>query len=594
MAARETFSYRGDNVPLFALNSTVEQIGFSLQQIAGSNQALGAILAEGKFQSQYAKSMVNISKDQKKSIQDMHYVGLGGLNRTFLLGTSTLATSLGAKLGELKNLSKGMDRLATLFKPTALGGASGLFNKLTAKLEGSTIPGLGFVATGLKIFGSTIKVASLGMVGVLNVMEGYRKNLLDLTNYGTGFGTAMTVLEGNLASAGMSIDEYILVMQEHGAGIRNLGTTAQEAGNKFAELARNVKDTAAEFGSFGLTTQEVNQFIGEYLDMERRRGVTGKDAANNVESAFRSLALQTDAMARQTGRERRDALRAGLEVAGSGGVRRRAEALGGDAGARLTKTSALFGAMIKQTFGEKGEHMLKPISDAIATGAGLELTELRPMIALMGESGVMLSQLTKDISEGKLTEAETGQRFEAFTKAFADLKKSRDQRTTEIQAQRGTPGMANLLEIQTSFIKLTDVVGKAQEYVIKTRDKDKDIFDATDKFASKQAKFLGSYEKQMDDLSGAVTAIKLKVIEPFINRVDDLAVVLSDLTKRARDEMTEGELADRTTVTDPTDDWLGQIFKSIEDIKVKVGLGADTIARESRVRNSLIDEYPSF
>ena len=106
--ARETFPFQGANVPLFALNSTVEQIGFSLQQIAGSNQALGAILAEGKFQSQYAKSMVNLTKDQKKQIQDMHYTGLGGLNRTFLLGTSTLATSLGAKLGELKNLSKGM------------------------------------------------------------------------------------------------------------------------------------------------------------------------------------------------------------------------------------------------------------------------------------------------------------------------------------------------------------------------------------------------------------------------------------------------------------------------------------------------------
>ena len=34
MAARETFSFQGANVPLFALNSTVEQIGFSLQQIA--------------------------------------------------------------------------------------------------------------------------------------------------------------------------------------------------------------------------------------------------------------------------------------------------------------------------------------------------------------------------------------------------------------------------------------------------------------------------------------------------------------------------------------------------------------------------------
>ena len=65
--------------------------------------------------------------------------------------------------------------------------------------------------------------------------------------------------------------------------------------------------------------------------------------------------------------------------------------------------------MIKQTFGAEGDKMMGPITDAIATGAGLELTDMQPMIALMGESGTMLSQITKDISEGRLTEAETAE-----------------------------------------------------------------------------------------------------------------------------------------------------------------------------------------
>jgi hypothetical protein len=514
MAANQQFTFDGKSVPLFALESTVQQLAHTMQQIAASTIALGAINAGTKFTGMQNKNLVHIQKGMNKNIHDMHHVGIAGLNKSFLFGTNMIATSLGQKLGELGNLSKGMDRLGTLFKPTAVG--KGLFGSLTNMLNTSTIPGFGVLGKAFGMATVGVQGLSIGIAAALNVMEEYRKKVQDLTNVGSGFGTAMLDLQQQLATAGVSMDDYILVMQEYGAGVRNLGKNSAEAAMEFTKLARSTRETAKEFGSYGLTSQEINHFLGEYLELQRKSGKRGAEASLGVENAFRTLALETDAMARQTGRDRRESLRAGMDVAGAGGVRRRAEALGGEAGERLTQTSALFAAMIKQTFGAEGDKMMGPITDAIATGAGLELTDLQPMIALMGESGTMLSQITKDISEGRLTEAETAERFQDFGKVFADLKKTRDQRQTELIAQKGQAGLMDLIQAQTSFVQLTDIVAKAKAFVAESQRKDEDIMAAsTRKFSESTKIVLGSYEQQMKSVETAIDGFKAGVIQPL-------------------------------------------------------------------------------
>jgi hypothetical protein len=527
MASNQTFNFDGKSVPMFALESTVQQLAHTMQQIAASTMALGAINAGTKFSGMQNKNLVQIQKGMNKNIHDMHHVGIAGLSKTFLFGTNMITTSLGQKLGELGNLSKGMDKLAIMFKPTAVG--QGIFGGLAGFLSKYTVPGFGKLAKIVTKAGRGLNLASLGIAGILGVMEGYRTKLQDLTNYGAGFGTKMLELQTTLSLASVSLDDYILVMQEYGAGVRNLGETSQEAASNFSVLATKVRQTAKEFGAYGLTSQEINQFIGEYLELQRKSGKQGKEAADGVEGAFRSLALQTDAMARQTGRDRREALRAGMGVAGAGGVRRRAEALGGEAGERLTNTSALFGAMIKMTFGEKGEKMMGPITDAIATGAGLELTDMQPMIALMGESGTMLSQITKDISEGRLTEAETAERFEAFSKVFADLKKTRDQRQTELIAQQGQTGLMDVIEAQTAFVQMTDLVKKAQAYVKESDKKDKTIQAITsDTFAKQGQALLSSYEQQMKTIETTVEGFKASAIQPMVESGAELAETVAN------------------------------------------------------------------
>ncbi len=587
MASNQTFNFDGKTVPMFALESTVQQLAHTMQQIAASTVALGAINAGTKFTGMQNKNLVHIQKGMNKNIHDMHHVGITGLNKSFLFGTNMIATSLGQKLSELGNLSKGMDKLAILFKPTAVG--KGIFGGLTNMLTTSTIPGFGALGKLMKGLGAGVGALSLGIAAALGIMEEYRKKVQDLTNVGSGFGTSMLNLQRQLATAGVSLDDYVLVMQEYGAGVRNLGGTSKEAAINFSILAKRARETAKEFGAYGLTSQEINHFLGEYLELQRKSGKRGQEAADGVEKAFRTLALQTDAMARQTGRERREALRAGMDVAGAGGVRRRAEALGGEAGERLTQTSALFAAMIKQTFGAEGDKMMGPITDAIATGAGLELTDMQPMIALMGESGTMLSQITKDISEGRLTEAETAERFEAFGKVFADLKKTRDQRQTELIAQKGQAGLMDLIQAQTSFVQMTDVVGKARKMVETYEGDSKDIMAASTRAFSDSTKIaLGGYGIQMKSVETAIDGIKAGVIEPIVEQGAEFVKSLTHLTGKLNEAVLEknprtGEVKSPYELIGETIPILKDIADGVGSLKNWLGVGVEEVSRQGRI-----------
>ena len=130
--AQQTFNVQGmGNIPLFALETTAQQIAGAIQTVAVNTQILASINAGQKFANTQQQVVANMNKNVNKGIHEMHHVGIAGLNKSFLYGTNLITTSLGKKLGELTNLSKGMDRLGNLFKPTATGG---IFDTLTKRL----------------------------------------------------------------------------------------------------------------------------------------------------------------------------------------------------------------------------------------------------------------------------------------------------------------------------------------------------------------------------------------------------------------------------------------------------------------------------
>ena len=526
--AQQTFNVQGmGNIPLFALESTAQQISAAIQNVAINTQVLASINAGTKFHGQYAKVTSQLNKNINQGIHDMHHVGLGGLNKSFLYGTNMIATSLGQKLGELTNLSKGMDKLATLFKPTASGG---IFSSMIG-MFGNTKGELNMFGRLLSKFAMPLQAAGVAITGILNVAEGYRKNLLDLTNYGTGFGTSILQLEQQLATAGVTIDDYALVVQEHGVAVRNLGNNAMEAAVNFSNLARNVRDTAKEFGAYGLTSQELNQFTAEYLEIQRQRGITGQDAAIGVEKAFRTLAIQTDAMARQTGRDRREALRAGMQAGGERGVARRARALGAG-GEAFTANVQSLAAMMTQTMGESAPALVQAMTQAAAMGSGLELTDMREFLAHAGEAGSRLNEIIRNIDQ--MSPEEMARAYEDFGKQLERQRDQRNQQGQEMLVQRNEAAR-RYADLTVDYKNISNLTEQTKKFQKESSDTTKLASESTDAYVKNLQQLLGAYEPAMKDVEAGLKGIRAQVLEPMTGLVEDFTRGLGNLTATLRD-----------------------------------------------------------
>jgi hypothetical protein len=525
--AQQTFEVQGlGSVPLFALESTAQQIAGAIQTVAVNTQILASINAGQKYAGTQQQVVASVNKNMNKGIHDLHHIGIAGLNKSFLYGTNLITTSLGKKLGELSNLSKGMDRLGTLFKPTATGG---IFDSLTKRF-GTTGQSLNAFGKILGKVGPWAALAGTAIGGLLNVAEDYRKNLLDLTNYGTGFGVSILDLETKLASAGVTIDDYSILMQEHGVAVRNLGTTSEEAAVRFTRLAQTVRDTAKDFGAYGLTSQELNQFTGEYLELQRQRGITGEDAALGVEKAFRTLAIQTDAMSRQTGRDRREALRAGMQAGGERGIARRARSLGAGGEAFTANVQGL-AAIMTQTMGESAPDLVRAMTQAAAMGTGLELTDMRQFLAMSGEAGMRLNEIIKNID--KMSPEELATAYEDFGKQLGRQRDQRNQQGMEIQAMTNE-GVRRYADLIVDYKNIKNLTEQTENFQKKSSDAQKRASEATDAYVKDLPKILGAYEPAMKDLEASLKGLRAKFVNWMTPSIADFSTELIGLSATIR------------------------------------------------------------
>jgi hypothetical protein len=376
-----------------------------------------------------------------------------------------------------------------------------------------------------------LQAAGVAITGILNVAEGYRKNLLDLTNYGTGFGTSILQLEAQMATAGVTLDDYALVVQEHGVAVRNLGVNAMDAAVNFSNLARNVRDTAKEFGAYGLTSQELNQFTAEYLEIQRQRGITGNDAAVGVEKAFRTLAIQTDAMARQTGRDRREALRAGMQAGGERGIARRARALGAGGEAFTANVQGL-AAMMTQTMGESAPALVQAMTQAAAMGSGLELTDMREQLSHMGEAGSRLNEIIRNIDQ--MTPDEMAKAYEDFGKQLGRQRDQRDQQGQEILAMNNE-AVRRYADLLVDYKNITNLAEETKKFQKKSSDTTKLASESTKEYVTGLQQLLGAYEPAMKDVEAGLKGIRAKVLGPMTDAVDDFSRGLGNLSTTLRD-----------------------------------------------------------
>ena len=149
-----------------------------------------------------------------------------------------------------------------------------------------------------------------------------------LTDVGFGLGTSILNTTEAVAGFNVPLSEIERIAGTHAVTLDYLNEVSMDSVDQmeewnrkgvkpgilaFAQLSHSVRTSMAEFGNFGLTVTEVDSYLAEYLESDRKRGITADVSTSNLTANFKALAGEVSAYAADTGRNRKDLMKAQLE-----------------------------------------------------------------------------------------------------------------------------------------------------------------------------------------------------------------------------------------------------------------------------------------
>ena len=199
-----------------------------------------------------------------------------------------------------------------------------------------------------------------------------------MSDIGQTFGGSMLKMSIAAADAGLPLDEFAKAMSKNSSVIATMGTKG------FFDLAKNVRQSAEQFGMFGLTTDQMNDYLGEYMDTLRMQGViqSQRDKVNG--DGFVKFAKNMTEMAGLFGKSRDAIMKQTMEAAKNVMLTSRLSQASGANQQKLSEnvTSAI--AMFASIPGAAGEALSNLLAETAGSGTALFAETAKPFI----ESGL--------------------------------------------------------------------------------------------------------------------------------------------------------------------------------------------------------------
>ena len=238
--------------------------------------------------------------------------------------------------------------------------------------------------TGIKAISVIGPMVGAALGYMASTLESLSKSINELINVGASLGSSMVDLKNNATDVGMNLENFANLISKNSSALRILGNNTNEGMRNFALLANQVRDISQQYNYFGMTNSELNEAIIQEIELRRKSGQTLSDLQNNLAAGFNELLFETTAMAKITGQDRRELLRAQSLAVSDQVISSYLRTL--DEGQQSTFRS------INNMVGFLGEDMTLSFQRAVASGLSID-TLMGGQLALAGEFGQDLRNL---------------------------------------------------------------------------------------------------------------------------------------------------------------------------------------------------------
>lgn len=290
-----------------------------------------------------------------------------------------------------------------------------------------------------------------GMAQMANALIAVTTKFADaqrsLTDVGQGLGAGISTTTAALANLHMGIGDFQNIASRYGTTLDYLNDSTVEIRGqqdalakgvnkgalRFAQLSDDIQEGMEPWGAFGLKVEEINAYLGEFLDADRKRGVQAETSTSKLAQNFDDLIRETSLYAIDTGRNRKEMIKNQIEALSredaAGHAMMLREQGQTEAAEQFEKNLALVSNELFARFGTAGDEVKEMLLQAVMQGRGLEATDMGAEFgALFGEAGGVLNDMIKMFTSGNIDPA----MFDQLSVAMKNSQNSFDAETYAI------------------------------------------------------------------------------------------------------------------------------------------------------------------
>lgn len=297
------------DIPDFALDATTERVAANTGLAADLLKAIASGQRLSKDAISKLGTVIQVEEQKTRAQDDRQHTETKRAtadNRERLRDLQQATRQSGQRIrGGIDNLFSEQRSLNGTIAPL-IAGVTGLASGL----------GDGFFARALDTLGTGVAVGTGFLLGSLDELTKQAQILA--SEVGGGLYTNMLALTGAAGQAGLFVSDLTKAAQQAGGTVARLGDNIDSGLIQFARFSDAFRgDVTRQFGNFGLNVGEINQLMLEEMQLMARRGASEEEMIrrlNSTNEGLGNLLYESTALARLTGRNRRDMIRAQMEV----------------------------------------------------------------------------------------------------------------------------------------------------------------------------------------------------------------------------------------------------------------------------------------
>lgn len=381
-----------------------------------------------------------------------------------------------------------------------------------------------------------------------------------MSDVGQTFGGSMLKMSVAAAEAGLPLDEFAKAVTKNATVIATMGSKS------FFDLSLNVRKSAEQFGMFGLTTEQMTDYLGDYLETMRLQGViqNHRDKVNG--DGFIKFAKNMTEMAGLFGKSRDAIMKQTMEASKNVLLTSRLAQTAGANQENLSRNVTNAIAMFASIPGAAGDALSNLLSETAGSGTALFSEYAKPFI----ESG--LGNFV-DMFEKYARQAADGMDIDEFAQANNEMMAEIDRNTSQLRllAMNGDANARQILAMRAQMRKLDQ----------------QDIDERKRKLEEEQKSqgFLNVFASLESAVKRAFGAFKLGFLTPFEKfssegGMKDFSDTLEKIGKRLGVKLTAiGTRLGTMLMRVFDEDNLENIFQSLETMASVFGFVGDIVMR---------------